>query len=116
MDLEIERLCKAQYPETERLRAVRSVGPLTSLAFVLTIEDPKRFARSRSVPVYLGLVPRRDQAGVVDKQLRITKAGDSFLRRLLITSAHRPGSPPAPDSPEPNPSTNGSRMEQDRKR
>lgn len=88
MDLEIERLCKAQYPETERLRAVRGVGPLTSLAFVLTLEDAKRFAKSRSVPVYLGLVPRRDQSGSVDKQLRITKAGDAFLRRLLITSAH----------------------------
>jgi len=64
------------------------VGPLTSLAFVLTLEDPKRFAKSRSVPAYLGLVPRRDQSGSVDKQLRITKAGDTFLRRLLISCAH----------------------------
>lgn len=61
---------------------------MTALAFVLTLEDPARFAKSRAVAVYLGLVPRRDQSGEVDKQLRITKAGDVFLRRLLISCGH----------------------------
>ena len=87
MDRKIDDLCE-QYDETERLRAPRGVGSLTALAFVLTLEEPTRFAKSRTVPVYLGLVPRRDQSGDVDKQLRITKAGDTFLRRLLISCAH----------------------------
>lgn len=87
MDRKIDELCE-QYEETGRLRAVRGVGALTALAFVLTLEEPGRFARSRAVAVYLGLVPRRDQSGEVDKQLRITKAGDAFLRRLLISCGH----------------------------
>lgn len=88
LDRQIEHLCREQYPETQRLQAVRGVGPLTALAFVLTLEEPGRFAKSRAVGVYLGLVPRRDQSGEVDKHLRITKAGDAFLRRLLISCAH----------------------------
>lgn len=87
MDRKVDDLC-AQYPDTENLREPNGVGALTALAFVLTLEDPSRFERSRTVPVYLGLVPKRDQSGGVDKQLRITKAGDSFLRRLLISCAH----------------------------
>jgi transposase len=88
LDREIERLCGEKYPETGKLRAVRGVGALTALAFVLTLEDPERFDKSRSVAAYLGLVPRRDQSGGVDKQLRITKAGDGFARRLLISCSH----------------------------
>jgi transposase len=87
-DAMIEDYCKERYPETERLREIQGVGPVTSLGFVLTLEDPKRFVKSRSVPVYLGLLPRIDQSGESNPQLRITKAGDKFIRRLLITSAH----------------------------
>jgi transposase len=64
------------------------VGPITALAFVLTLEEPERFERSRSVGAYLGLTPRRDQSGETDKQLRITKAGDTYLRQLLVNCAH----------------------------
>ena len=88
MDRQIETLCEESYPETENLRTIRGVGALTALAFVLTIEEPERFARSRDVGVYLGLVPRRDQSGETDKQLAISKAGNKFLRRLLISCAH----------------------------
>jgi transposase len=63
------------------------VGPLTSLGFVLVVDDPSRFARSRDVGPYLGLTPRRDQSGQRDPQLRITKAGDGLLRRLLVNAA-----------------------------
>jgi transposase len=86
-DKEIEKISKERYPETELLRQVKGVGPLTALAFILTIESPDRFATSRQVGSYLGLTPRRDQSGETDKQLRITKAGSSFLRKLLINSA-----------------------------
>jgi transposase len=56
------------YPETELLRQVEGVGALTALTFVLTLEDPHRFERSRSVGAYLGLVPARDHSGDRDPQ------------------------------------------------
>lgn len=87
LDKEIERISSERYPETELLRQVKGVGPLTALAFVLTLEDPDRFEKSRQIGPYLGLTPRRDQSGETDKQLRITKAGSPFLRKLLINSA-----------------------------
>ena len=74
------------------------VGPLTALAYVLTLEDSRRFAKSRTVGAYLGLVPRRDQSGEVDRQLGITKAGDHFLRRTLVQSAHYVLGPFGPDT------------------
>jgi transposase len=70
------------------LRQVEGVGVLTALTFVLTLEDPYRFERSRSVGAYLGLVPARDQSGDRDPQRRISKEGDEMLRRLLVGSAH----------------------------
>lgn len=88
LDRAIQRLCEEVYPETALLMQVPGVGPLTALAFVLTIDDPSRFRRTRDVGAYLGLVPRRDQSGDTDKQLRITKAGDRMMRTLLVQSAH----------------------------
>lgn len=87
-DKKIDRLGREKYPQAEVLREVPGVGPITALAFVLTLEDPKRFAKSRDVGPYLGLVPRRDQSGDSDKHLRITKAGDRYLRWLLVNCAH----------------------------
>jgi transposase len=63
------------------------VGPLTSLGFVLTLETPERFANSRDVAAFVGLVPRRDQSGGHDPQLRITKTGNKYLRKLLVQAA-----------------------------
>jgi transposase len=80
----IESLCTESYPETQKLSAISGVGPVTSLAFVLTIEESARFKTSRTVGAFVGLTPRRDQSGQVDKQLGITKAGDVYLRRLLV--------------------------------
>ena len=88
MDREVERLCSERYPETEVLRQVKGVGPITALCFMLTLEDPNRFRRSRSVGPYLGLRPRQRDSGEQRPQLRITKAGDEFLRRLLVSAAH----------------------------
>jgi transposase len=98
LEREIESVCEERYPETQRLRQVSGVGALTSLAYVLTIEDPQRFRRSRSVGAYLGLRPRRRQSGEQDPLLRITKAGDPFLRRLLVQSAHYILGPFGPDT------------------
>ncbi len=98
LDREIETLCETRYPETETLRQIPGVGALTALAYVLTLEDPHRFRRSRQVGAYLGLRPRRRQSGKEDPMLRITKAGDPFLRRLLVQSAHYILGPHGPDT------------------
>jgi transposase len=87
-DRQIEAISKEHYPETELLRQAEGVGPLTALTFVLTLEDPYRFEKSRSVGAYLGLVPARDQSGDRDPQKRISKEGDEMLRKLLVGSAH----------------------------
>ncbi len=48
-DRQIEALCESKYPETKLLRNVSGVGPLTALAYTLTLEDPQRFPKSRAV-------------------------------------------------------------------
>jgi transposase len=98
MDREVERLCRELYPETAGLRQVKGVGPITALCFVLTLEDPNRFARSRSVGAYLGLRPRQRDSGEQRPQLRITKAGDVLLRRLLVSAGHYILGPFGPDT------------------
>jgi transposase len=98
-DRRIERLCKERYPqETGLLRQVPGLGALTSLTYVLTLEDPRRFAESRAVGAYLGLVPGKDQSGEQDPGKRISGEGDEMLRRLLVGSAHYILGPFAPDS------------------
>jgi transposase len=78
---------KQAYPETARLTQVHGVGYLIALAFVLTLEDHTRFKKSRCVGAYLGVTPRKRQSGDRDPELKITKSGDPFLRRLLVNSA-----------------------------
>jgi transposase len=98
LDTHIATLCTQVYSEeTEVLRQIDGVGPITSLAFVLTLEEPSRFAKSRDVGAFLGLTPKRDQSGQTDKPLSITKAGNIFLRRLLVGSATYMLGPFGPD-------------------
>jgi transposase len=85
-DRMIERAAK-EHPAACHLQQITGVGPITALYFVHKVEDPGRFGRTRDIGSYLGLSPRRDQSGDCDKQLRITKAGDSYLRRLLVSAA-----------------------------
>ncbi len=87
-DRQLETISEEHYPETELLRQVEGVGVLTALTFVLTLEDPYRFAKSRTLGAYLGLVPATDQSGDRDPQKRISKEGDEMLRKLLVGSAH----------------------------
>jgi transposase len=87
-DRQLEAISKEHYPETDLLRRVEGIGPLTALTFVLTLEDPHRFEKSRSVGAYLGLVPATDRSGDSDPQKRISKEGDQMLRKLLVSSAH----------------------------
>jgi transposase len=97
-DERIEKLATEKYAHTELLRQVKGVGPLTSLAYVLTLEAPERFAKSRDVGPYLGLVPKQEDSGDRQPQLRITKMGDVMLRRLLVGSAHYILGPFGPDT------------------
>lgn len=83
----IERVAK-RYPDTKAVSQIHGVGVLTALVFVLTVDDKNRFEKSRMVGAYLGLRPRKSSSGQDDPQLRITKAGDPFLRRLLINGAN----------------------------
>lgn len=98
LDRQIQALAEQSYPQTKLLCQVGGVGPITSLAFVLTLEAAERFSRSRTVGAFLGLVPGRKQSGKSDPQKRITKCGDSFLRRLLVNAAHYILGPFGPDS------------------
>lgn len=87
-DRQVQQLVKA-YPAATRLAQIDGVGPVTALAFRLTIEEPAKFKKSRVVAAFLGLVPAKDQSGASDPQKHITKAGNPFLRRLLVQCAHR---------------------------
>jgi transposase len=84
----ITQVARTRYPATARLRAVNGVGPITALAYVLAIEDPARFRRSRDVGAYVGLRPKRYDSGTSTPQLRITKAGNPYVRRMLVQAAH----------------------------
>lgn len=88
MDRALAEMAETRHPQVAHLTDINGVGTLTALAFVLTLADATRFKRSRDVGAYLGLTPRRRQSGDRDPQLRITKAGDSLMRRLLVGSAH----------------------------
>jgi transposase len=87
-DKRIKNIAEQEYPETEPLRQIPGVGPQTALTYVLTLEDPTRFRRARSVGVFIGLTRRKRQSGDSDPQLRISKAGDPYLRKLLVQAAH----------------------------
>ena len=76
----------------------KGVGELTALAYYLTVEDPHRIVRSRSAGAYFGLVPGSDDSGEKHVPQRITKEGDRFCRRLLVTSGQYILGPFGPDS------------------
>src|SRR5579863_8713780 len=87
-DRKLEQIARDRYPETKLLKQVKGVGTLIALTLVLTLEDKSRFARSRDVGCYVGLRPKRSDSGESQPQLRITKEGDVYLRKLLVQGAH----------------------------
>ena len=97
-DRKIEELASEKYGHTKLLRQVKGVGPITALAYVLTVEKPERFAKSRDVGPYLGLVPKQEDSGEIQPQLGISKAGDRMLRKLLVGSAQYILGPFGPDT------------------
>jgi len=97
-DEKIEKLASEKYGHTALLRQVKGVGPITALAYVLTLENPERFVKSRDVGPYLGLVPKQEDSGESQPQLGISKAGDTMVRRLLVGSAQYILGPFGPDT------------------
>jgi transposase len=87
-DRRIEELANKAYSETKALRKIPGVGTLTALTFVLTLADKGGSRRAATWVVISVFRPRRSQSGDSDPQLGITKAGDQYLRKLLVQSAH----------------------------
>src|SRR6516162_5982505 len=87
-DRRIAKMAKEEYPETALLKQVNGVGDLIATAYVLTVEDPQRFRKSRDAGCFVGLQPGRRNSGESEPQMRISKEGDEYLRTLLVQGAH----------------------------
>ena len=93
LDQQIEPLDQAVKAEAQRdkmallLQTQPGVGPITALAYVLTLGDVRRFARGKQVASYLGLIPREHSSGGRQKLGAITKQGNRMLRMLLVEAA-----------------------------
>ncbi len=83
----IEKLAQESYPQVALLKQIKGVGTLIALTFLLTLEDPQRFSKSRDVGCYLGLQPGRRNSGQSEPQMHISKEGDPYLRTLLVQGA-----------------------------
>jgi len=89
LDKRIEALAQGKYgAATQPMRQVTGIGALTALSYALTIREPQRFSKSRQVGPYLGLTRQQDQSGERDVEHSISKAGNVYMRKLLIQSAH----------------------------
>src|SRR5215475_3220058 len=87
-DRRLAKIAKQRYPETALLKQVKGVGDLIATAYVLTIEDPHRFRKSRDAGCFVGLQPGRRNSGESEPQMHISKEGDEYLRTLLVQGAH----------------------------
>src|SRR5919197_980200 len=93
LDQQIDKLDAAvkraadENPQARLLMTQPGVGPITSLAFVLTLGDVSRFKRGKQVASYLGLIPRERSSGGKQRLGAINKQGNSFMRTLLVESA-----------------------------
>jgi transposase len=94
LDEQVGQLDQAAEEESQRdkmaqlLRTQPGVGPITALAFVVTIGDVSRFRRGKQVASYLGLIPRERSSGGRQRLGAISKQGNRFLRMLLVEAAH----------------------------
>jgi transposase len=87
-DRRIQQIAEEVYPETALLQQVKGVGTLIALTYVLTLDDPQRFRRSRDAGRFLGLRPGRRNSGMSEPQMHISKEGDRYLRTLIVQGAH----------------------------
>jgi transposase len=87
-DRRIEQIAKEVYPQVALLKQVKGVGTLIALTYVLTLDDPHRFRRSRDAGCFVGLRPGRRNSGMSEPQMHISKEGDRYLRTLMVQGAH----------------------------
>jgi len=94
LDQQIGELDQAVEEEAQRdkmaqlLRTQPGVGPITALAFVVTMGDVTRFRRGKQVASYLGLIPRERSSGGRQRLGAISKQGNRFVRTLLVEAVH----------------------------
>jgi transposase len=86
-DERIRVIAESSYPKVELLKQVHGVGTLVALTFMLTLEDPHRFRKSRDAGCYAGLQPGKRDSGDSEPQLHISKEGNKYLRTMLVQSA-----------------------------
>jgi transposase len=87
-DARMEKIARESYPQVALLKQVKGVGTQIALTYVLTLDDPQRFAKSREVGCFLGLKPGRRDSGQSQPQMHISKEGDRYLRTMLVQGAH----------------------------
>src|SRR6202011_430693 len=87
-DARMEKIARESYPQVALLKQVKGVGTQIALTYVLTIDDPHRFPKSREVGCFLGLRPGRRDSGQSQPQMHISKEGDPYLRTMLVQGAH----------------------------
>src|ERR1700680_3329705 len=87
-DARMEKIARESYPQVELLKQVKGVGTLIGLTYILTLDDPHRFPKSREVGCFLGLRPGRRDSGESQPQMHISKEGDPYLRTMLVQGAH----------------------------
>src|ERR1700687_3463420 len=87
-EVRMEKIARESYPQVELLKQVKGVGTQIALTYVLTLEDPRRFPKSREVGCFLGLRPGRRDSGESQPQMHISKEGDRYLRTMLVQGAH----------------------------
>jgi transposase len=75
-------------PVSQRLATIPGIGPIIATAIAATVADPNIFRSGREFAAWLGLVPRQNSTGGKARLGGISKRGDSYLRRLLVNSAH----------------------------
>jgi transposase len=88
--VQLDRAVVEAAEKNERARLLMTqpgVGPITSLAFVLTMGDVNRFQRGKQVASYLGLIPREYSSGGHQRLGSISKQGNRFMRMLLVEAA-----------------------------
>jgi transposase len=74
-------------PTVEALQSLRGIALITAVTVVAEIGDIRRFQRPGELIAYLGLVPSERSSGATIRRGGITKAGNSFARKMLVESA-----------------------------
>ncbi len=83
-EVRMEKIAKESYPHVELLKQVKGVGTQIALTYILTLEDPHRFPKSREAGCFLGLRAGRRNSGESHPEMHISKEGDPYLRTMLV--------------------------------